>query len=307
MIHTLTAAPRDMRTTGRSVQISNDLFNTQMLEPRILRVQPDPGLTIERLTGMHVSAGEIVMEIPTQITPPAVIDRGHQATQQLNSNHALRLLALIDTYRGPSRIQVPEVVPDQSGKWSQIRLTFSARHATERGRMNRWNGGVVALLSVLVLAGCASPVVPVTLTPVPVPAASEVGQVVAVVDGDTIDVATEDETVRVRLIRIDTPEIGRGGEASECYADEARTFLDELLYGRQVELISDPTQADTDKYGRLLRHVDIEGLSAAEAAIAAGAGYEYTYDTPYQGQAAYQAAEGMAEEAGTGLWGVCVP
>lgn len=114
MIHTLTATPRDMRTTGRSVQISNDLFNTQMLEPRILRVQPDPGLTIERLTGMHVSAGEIVMEIPTQITPPAVIDRGHQATQQLNSNHALRLLALIDTYRGPSRIQVPEVVPDQS-------------------------------------------------------------------------------------------------------------------------------------------------------------------------------------------------
>lgn len=105
-----------MRTTGRSVQISNDLFNTQMIEPRILRVQPDPGLTIERLTGMHVSAGEIVMEIPTQIIPPAVIDRGHQATQQLNSNHTLRLLALIDTYRGPTRIQTSLVVPDQSDK-----------------------------------------------------------------------------------------------------------------------------------------------------------------------------------------------
>ena len=116
MIHTLTTAPRDMRTTGRSVQISNDLFNTQMIEPRILRVQPDPGLTIERLTGMHVSAGEIVMEIPTQIIPPAVIDRGHQATQQLNSNHTLRLLALIDTYRGPTRIQTSLVVPDQSDK-----------------------------------------------------------------------------------------------------------------------------------------------------------------------------------------------
>lgn len=116
MIHTLTTAPRDMRTTGRSVQISNDLFNTQMIEPRILRIQPDPGPTIEQLTGMHVSAGEIDMEIPTQITPPAVIDRGHQATQQLNSNHTLRLLALIDTYRGPTRIQTSLVVPDQSDK-----------------------------------------------------------------------------------------------------------------------------------------------------------------------------------------------
>ena len=56
------------------------------------------------------------MEIPTQIIPPAVIDRGHQATQQLNSNHTLRLLALIDTYRGPTRIQTSLVVPDQSDK-----------------------------------------------------------------------------------------------------------------------------------------------------------------------------------------------
>jgi hypothetical protein len=55
----------------------------------------------------------------------------------------------------------------------------------------------------------------------------------------------------------------------------------------------------------VLRHVDIEGHSAAEAAIAAGAGYEYTYDTPYQGQVGYQAAEDMAEEAGAGRWGAC--
>ena len=134
MIHTLTTAPRDMRTTGRSVQISNDLFNTQMIEPRILRVQPDPGLTIERLTGMHVSAGEIVMEIPTQIIPPAVIDRGHQATQQLNSNHTLRLLALIDTYRGPTRIQTSLVVPDQSDKPVPDQIDILSRRSCGRSR-----------------------------------------------------------------------------------------------------------------------------------------------------------------------------
>lgn len=167
--------------------------------------------------------------------------------------------------------------------------------------MNRLNGGV-ALLAVVALTGC-TPIVAASHTQ-PVTATADV---VAVVDGDTIDVATDDGTARVRLIGIDTPEIGRGGEASECYADEARTFLDELLYGQEVELVSDATQADVDKYGRLLRHVYVGDVDAAEAAIAAGAGYEYTYDTPYEGQVAYQAAEDAAAENGAGLWGSCMP
>ncbi|KQQ66939.1 thermonuclease family protein [Microbacterium sp. Leaf320] len=128
---------------------------------------------------------------------------------------------------------------------------------------------------------------------------------VAVVDGDTIDVATDDGTARVRLIGIDTPEIGRGGEASECYADEARAFLDELLYGQEVELAGDPSQADVDKYGRLLRYVYIDGQSAAELAITAGAGYEYTFDVGYIHRESHQAAERDAIESAVGLWGAC--
>lgn len=89
----------------------------------------------------------------------------------------------------------------------------------------------------------------------------ETAEVVAVIDGDTIDLTTADGTARVRLIGIDTPEIGRGGETSECYAEEARTFLNELVYGQDVELLSDPTQADVDKCGRILRYVLIDGTS----------------------------------------------
>lgn len=165
--------------------------------------------------------------------------------------------------------------------------------------MNRRHGGV-ALLSILALTGCAPIVAASTTEPVAVTA-----EVVAVVDGDTIDVATDDGTARVRLIGIDTPEVGRGGEVSECYADEARTFLDQLLYGRQVELISDTTQGDVDKYGRLLRYVYVDEQSVAELAIAAGAGYEYTYDTAYRDQQAHREAEQTAVEASVGLWGVC--
>jgi endonuclease YncB( thermonuclease family) len=166
--------------------------------------------------------------------------------------------------------------------------------------VNRLHGGVAAALTAVALAGCTPAVDAATSEPV-----TETVEVVAVVDGDTIDVATADGTARVRLIGIDTPEIGRGGEASECYAEEARTFLNDLLYGQEVQLTSDATQADVDKYGRLLRHVLIDGASAAEAAIAAGAGYEYTYDTPYRDQQAHLEAEHAASETHAGLWGAC--
>lgn len=58
--------------------------------------------------------------------------------------------------------------------------------------------------------------------------AAEAAEVVAVVDGDTIDVKTSTGESRVRIIGIDTPEIGRDGAAGDCYAIEARNFLDEL-------------------------------------------------------------------------------
>lgn len=77
------------------------------------------------------------MEIPTQIIPPAVIDRGHQATQQLNSNHTLRLLALIDTYRGPTRIQTSLVVPDQSDKPVPDQIDILTGFAYWRAMMTR--------------------------------------------------------------------------------------------------------------------------------------------------------------------------
>ncbi|MGW9159349.1 thermonuclease family protein [Microbacterium sp. NPDC055665] len=109
----------------------------------------------------------------------------------------------------------------------------------------------------------------------------------------------------MRLIGIDTPEIGRGGEASECYADEAHAFLDELVYGHQVELVGDPTQGDVDKYGRLLRYVYVDGQSAAEMALVAGAGYEYTYDTAYRDQQAHRDAEQAAADMRAGLWWAC--
>lgn len=135
---------------------------------------------------------------------------------------------------------------------------------------------------------------------------STTAEVVAVVDGDTIDVELPDGKERVRIIGVDTPEIAReASETDDCYAQDARTFLDELLYGRTVELRTDPSQQDIDKYGRLLRHVYVDGQDAALAALSAGVGVEYTYAAPYAGQADYRAAEAAARDEQLGLWGAC--
>lgn len=140
----------------------------------------------------------------------------------------------------------------------------------------------------------------------PAPARTETGEVVAVVDGDTIDVQLEDGKARIRLIGIDTPEIGRSaGAVDDCYAQDARTFLDDLVYGQTVTLTTDPTQDQVDAYDRLLRYVTLDDQDVALAALTAGAGTEYTFDVPYQRQADYRAAEAAAQEAGAGLWGTC--
>ena len=84
-------------------------------------------------------------------------------------------------------------------------------------------------------------------------------------DGDAIDVESLDGgTVRVRLLCIDTPERGQPG------FKEATWFLRELVEGREVRLEMDPEHDDRDRFGRLLRHVWIDGRNVQVLIIEAG-------------------------------------
>jgi len=126
-----------------------------------------------------------------------------------------------------------------------------------------------------------------------------------VVDGDTIVISEDGASPRVRIIGIDTPELGRGAAADECYAQEATVALTAALGAGPLELVSDPSQGDTDKYGRLLRHVYVNGQSVAAKMLAEGMGHEYTYSAPYAGQAEHLAAQSAAQANGVGLWSAC--
>ena len=129
--------------------------------------------------------------------------------------------------------------------------------------------------------------------------------VAGVVDGDTIKVRLNGVTEKVRLIGIDTPELN----PAQCYGQKAASAMQSMVQGKQVMIASDPTQADRDQYGRLLRHVYLtDGRSAALSLITDGFGKEYTFDKPYSGQANYVAAQSTAQSAGRGLWGAeCAP
>lgn len=81
--------------------------------------------------------------------------------------------------------------------------------------------------------------------------AGPVVSVARVVDGDTIELGNGES---VRLVGIDTPEVG------ECGYAAASAALSRLVLGKMVRLtVSDE---DRDHYGRLLRYVNIGSIDA---------------------------------------------
>ena len=69
---------------------------------------------------------------------------------------------------------------------------------------------------------------------------------------------TNGKTKRVRLLNIDTPEIGHDGKPSECLAEDAKSYLQGLLpVGTEVRLEHDVEKQD--KYGRELAGVFVSG------------------------------------------------
>lgn len=122
-----------------------------------------------------------------------------------------------------------------------------------------------------------------------------------VIDGDTIEVVRADTVYRVRLLGIDTPEI----KGSECFAYESKTRLNELIKNRLIRLEADLTQADKDRYERLLRYVYLEDRDINLELIREGYAREYTYKTEYSKQTLYTQTESQAYELKLGLWGMC--
>lgn len=127
--------------------------------------------------------------------------------------------------------------------------------------------------------------------------------VTKIIDGDTIKVSDESEEFTVRLIGIDTPETKHPNKDVECFGIEATNKMIELVSNQKVYLMSDDSQDNADRYGRLLRYVILEnGLFLNYEMVSKGFAYEYTYRVPYIFQKEFVNAEQLAAELNIGLW-----
>jgi micrococcal nuclease len=132
-------------------------------------------------------------------------------------------------------------------------------------------------------------------------------QVLHIFDGDTFSVRIDGKVETVRVLGIDAPESGVKYTAKECYSTEATKRAVEILGGQEVKLVADPTQADRDKYQRLLRYVYLsDGRFFNKIMIEEGFAQEYTFeDKTYQFQAEFQESQAAARQNQSGLWGEC--
>lgn len=124
--------------------------------------------------------------------------------------------------------------------------------------------------------------------------------VIHVADGDTLIVSSGD---RVRLVQIDTPELGSG----ECYSRAAARELNRLApVGSQVTLEADQRLDQVDRYDRLLRYVWRGGVNVNLELVRRGAATVWLYHGD-RGRYAAQllAAAADARKAKRGLWGAC--
>jgi micrococcal nuclease len=125
------------------------------------------------------------------------------------------------------------------------------------------------------------------------------GVVSRVVDGDTLVLQSGE---RVRYLLVDTPE-STGGK-HECFGAEARDFNRSLVEERLVRL--EYGEACTDRYGRLLAYVTVDGREVNT--LLAEGGYAcvlYVSPAGRSRRSEFEALESSARRAGRGLWGQC--
>ncbi len=128
------------------------------------------------------------------------------------------------------------------------------------------------------------------------------GEVTSITDGDTIAVYHGDKVEKIRILGIDTPELARAGNPVECFAEQSKEKVAQLVAGKAVELVGDLSQGDRDRYGRLLRYVLLDGQDIGLTLLKEGYAHEYTYNRPYQYKSEYVQAEQEAKKNNLGLW-----
>ena len=141
----------------------------------------------------------------------------------------------------------------------------------------------------------------------------EVGEVVRIVDGDTLYLRGDGELLgaggadgtAVRLLQIDTPETVAPGSPVECWGPEASEALADLVPpGSSVSVEAD--EELLDRYDRTLLYVyDAGGDMVNLAMVRAGHAEAVLFEPNDRHIERMRAAEAEARDARRGLWSAC--
>lgn len=128
----------------------------------------------------------------------------------------------------------------------------------------------------------------VTITAV---AAQTTGKVVSVADGDTITLLLPGkQQEKVRLEGIDCP------EKRQPFGTRAKQFTSKLVFGKEVSI----KRYETDRYGRTIGRVYIDGKCLNKELLKAGLAWHYK---KYSSDQEFAALEARARQQKIGVWG----
>ncbi|MDH3520071.1 MAG: thermonuclease family protein [Myxococcales bacterium] len=117
------------------------------------------------------------------------------------------------------------------------------------------------------------------------------GRVVAVFDGDTLEVLVDQERRRIRIAGIDTPERG------QPWAERAKQALSARVFGKQVQI----NEIAVDRYGRTVGEVYADDVCVGCELVREGHAWVYR---DFSDDAVLLDLEAQARAAGRGLWGL---
>ena len=92
-----------------------------------------------------------------------------------------------------------------------------------------------------------------------------IGKVIGITDGDTITVLVNQKSFKIRLAQIDAP------EKRQPYGEKAKQNLAKLVFGKVVSL----EVTDTDRYGRSVANLTLNGYSINREMVRSGYAWAY--------------------------------
>lgn len=120
-------------------------------------------------------------------------------------------------------------------------------------------------------------------------------------DGDTYFVKVNGKKEKIRVLGIDTPEKKGGFRPEGCFGDHASDYAKEKLKNKKVSLLKPKGYDETDKYGRLLRYVFLDGEDFGAHLISEG--YAFSYKKfKHPRLSYYNSLEKEAQKNKKGMW-----